>query len=285
MKKIDKMNFNYILNIKQIIIILLIITINIKCGNDKIEEPQTSISPINKVDILTIGSYKAIKIGEQIWMLENLNVKTFKNGDTITHLKRKDDSYKWEYNNKNKTPFCCFYKDNAFFGKKYGKLYNWYAVNDPRGLAPQGWHIPSREEWLQLNNFIGDNNSIILKSKKEWNINKRGQNMNGTNKSGFNAIPGGFREQSALFSNVGYSAYWWSSSSQLDTNTKFTIDNAVKATMENYVSKVLDMPKSNFSESNKFKDNAIAYSLNYSNKLKEQNYNKTFGMSIRCVKN
>lgn len=93
------------------------------------------------------------------------------------------------------------------YGMKYGKLYNWYAVNDPRGLAPEGWHIPSFMEWDQLDIHLGGKNETVLKikSKEGW-----ADNQQGTNESGFNALPGGNCYDFDKCYNLGKTAIWWS---------------------------------------------------------------------------
>ena len=83
-----------------------------------------------------------IKIGSQIWMSRNLNVEKFLNGELIREVKTNED---WFKARQQKQPAWCYYKNDKAFGDRFGKLYNWYAVNDPRGLAPKGWHIPSIE--------------------------------------------------------------------------------------------------------------------------------------------
>jgi len=121
---------------------------------------------------------KEILIGKQIWMSENLNVNFFQNGDVIREVR----SFK-EWNAEESA--CCYYNNNNLNGEKYGKLYNGFAVRDPKGLAPKGWHIPTKSEWLELINYLGNNESgVKLKSMDKWN---------GNNKSGFNALPSGFR--------------------------------------------------------------------------------------------
>lgn len=87
--------------------------------------------------------YKTVKIGDQIWMAENLNVEKFRNYETIPEAKTKSE---WEEAGENKQPAWCYYDNDPVNGAKYGKLYNWYAVIDPRGLAPSGWHIPNEAE-------------------------------------------------------------------------------------------------------------------------------------------
>jgi uncharacterized protein (TIGR02145 family) len=107
-------------------------------------------------------------IGEQIWMTSNLNIDKFQNGDLIYEAKTKEQ---WIRASKEKKPAWCYYPNNVQNGVNYGKLYNWYAVNDPRGLAPIGWHIPSRSEWVELINHLkkdGDDVCQTLKTNTGW---------------------------------------------------------------------------------------------------------------------
>jgi len=155
---------------------------------------------------------KSVKIGKQIWMAENLNVDKFRNGDSIPEAKTAEE---WERAGKSGQPAWCYYENKNTNGKKYGKLYNWFAVNDPRGLAPEGWHIPSEDEWTRLSDFLGGEAvaSKKIKSTEGWrdDINT-GKSGNGTNESGFNAMPGGYRFYSAMFNGIGFSTKWWTSS-------------------------------------------------------------------------
>lgn len=100
------------------------------------------------------GSFKSVKIGAQTWMAENLNVSTFRNGDPIPEVKTNEE---WEKAGKEGKPAWCYYDNDPVNSSKYGKLYNWFAVNDPRGLAPEGWHIPRVDEWNTLKNYLSVN--------------------------------------------------------------------------------------------------------------------------------
>ena len=93
-----------------------------------------------------------VSIGTQIWMSKNLDVSTFRNGDTIPEAKTNEE---WKAADDNKQAAWCYYDNKAANGTKYGKLYNWYAVNDERGLAPVGWHVPTDQEWTVLSTFLG----------------------------------------------------------------------------------------------------------------------------------
>jgi uncharacterized protein (TIGR02145 family) len=150
-----------------------------------------------------------IKIGEQIWMAENLNVSTFRNGDPIPEVKNKDE---WEKAGNEGRPAWCYYHNKEENGKKYGKLYNWFAVNDPSGLAPEGWHVATKDEWAKLYDYLGGKNvaETKMKSKEGWIENfydfKR---TKGTNESLFNGMPGGVRLNSGVFYDLGKNSYWW----------------------------------------------------------------------------
>jgi uncharacterized protein (TIGR02145 family) len=96
---------------------------------------------------------QTVTIGTQVWTTKNLDVSTFRNGDVIPQAST-DEA--WEAAGENKQPAWCYYDNDTANASKYGKLYNWYAVNDPRGLAPAGYHIPSDAEWTVLTDFLGD---------------------------------------------------------------------------------------------------------------------------------
>ena len=108
-----------------------------------------------------------------------------------------------------KTGAWCYYENETAKGTTYGKLYNWFAVNDARGLAPKGYHIPSDEEWTILTNYLGGENiaGTKMKSTSGW-----ANNGNGTNSSAFAGLPGGYRGYFGDFDDVGVCGYWWSSS-------------------------------------------------------------------------
>ena len=168
-----------------------------------------SISPVLSQDV---------KIGTQVWTSKNLDVSTFRNGEAIPEAKSIDE---WRKASINRTAAWCYYDNDEQNGKVYGKLYNWYAVNDPRGLAPKGYHIPSDDEWTVLTDKLG---KVLvgekLKSKTRWKkMNQmRGEpytSGNGNNRSGFNGLPGGGRvggELNGNFHSIGVGGSFWSSS-------------------------------------------------------------------------
>ena len=150
---------------------------------------------------------KTVKIGYQVWMAKNLDVDKFRNGDPIPQAKTQKE---WANAFNNKQAAWCNYEHSTANGKLYGKLYNWYAVNDPRGLAPLGWHIPSWQDYLVLTEEYDkdpEHPFSFLKSTTGWSY------LKGTNTTGFTALPGGYRyydEYSDFFQGKEEQAYWWS---------------------------------------------------------------------------
>jgi uncharacterized protein (TIGR02145 family) len=148
----------------------------------------------------------SITIGTQKWMTVNLDIETYRNGDIIPQV---TDPAIWVAL---KTGAWCYYNNDVANGAKYGKLYNWYAVNDSRGLAPQGWHIPSEVEWVTLNTFLGGDSVAGGKLKEVGTLNWRSPNTKATNETGFLALPGGWRID-GKFDWVGGMGVWWSTTS------------------------------------------------------------------------
>ena len=168
---------------------------------------------VSLIFILLIGfgciSYaQTITIGTQVWMTKNLDVATFRNGDPIPQAKTNEE---WVKAGDNQQPAWCYYDNDPANGAKYGKLYNWYAVNDSRGLAPVGYHIPSDAEWTILTDFLGGEKvaGTKMKSTDFW-ADYEGNSGNGTNESGFSGLPGGARNE-RTFTTIGEFGYWWSS--------------------------------------------------------------------------
>jgi len=199
-----------------------------------------SLLPWNK------EKYKSVKIGNSEWMVENLNLSTFQNGDEIPEAQTKDD---WVYLCKQGLPAWCYYKNDTTNGSKYGKLYNWYAVNDIRLLAPKGWHVAKDEEWTLLALKLGGDAVAggKLKTNQGWKPYK-GAEGNGTNTHGMNVQPGGFRSGISWFGYEGEGAGFW-------TSNQVDIDKAKYIMI-----------------------------LNASNELLKGPFGKMNGMSVRCVK-
>lgn len=195
-----------------------------------------------------------VRIGSQDWMTTNLNVDHFRNGDIIFQAKNFEE---WQKAAWNKTPAWCYYEFNVANGTKYGKLYNWYAASDVRGLAPMGCHVPSQNEFETLVRVYGQSPGSIdwrtpaeaaLKSKLGWEKNP------GTNTSGFNAIPSGYMHYSSYaeswsWMKSGESAYFWSTTCCID-----------------------------------YDSSASAFRLGYYICSMQTNESKNIGYSVRCIK-
>lgn len=151
-----------------------------------------------------------VTVGTQVWMGKNLNVDRFANGDPIPEARTDEE---WKRAGDNKQPAWCYYNNDPAEGRTYGKLYNWYAVTDPRGLAPKGWHIPSNLAWEVIVSYLGEFKAgLSMKSTSGWL-----KNGNGNNDSGFSGLPGGYRKSVGSFENLGEAGYWWSSSNSSTT--------------------------------------------------------------------
>ncbi len=173
------------------------------------ENSEPATKEFNKVDLdigYGVSNSSIVKIGDQEWLSKNLNVSRFVNGDEIFEAKTLEE---WMKAGDKKLPAYCHYNNDPANGRIYGKLYNWYAVNDSRGLSPKGWHIPSDSEWVTITNFLGGEITagLSIKSTNGWN-----QNGNGNNKSKFSGLPAGYRNPLGVFGKLSKKGYWWSSS-------------------------------------------------------------------------
>jgi uncharacterized protein (TIGR02145 family) len=152
------------------------------------------------------GISQSVSIDKQQWMSKNLDVAYYRNGDPIPQV---SDRYAWASLT---TGAWCYFNNDSTLGNKYGKLYNWYAVNDPRGLAPQGWHIPSDAEWTTLETNLGGATTAGGKMKEAGTLNWTSPNTGADNSSGWSGLPGGWRWNTGQFGYLKDVGYWWSSS-------------------------------------------------------------------------
>jgi uncharacterized protein (TIGR02145 family) len=161
--------------------------------------------------------YKTVKIGQQEWMAENLNTDRFRNGDIIPEAK---SDREWIDACFNEKPIWCYYNFNPKYGETYGRLYNGYAVIDPRGIAPEGFKVGSTKDWEKLHKYLGVDAGSKLKSKNGFISKSKNDNIiriKGTNSSGFTGIPGGSVSgfgSKIEFSGLGDDCQWWTSSEQ-----------------------------------------------------------------------
>jgi uncharacterized protein (TIGR02145 family) len=226
-------------------------------GQGKLTLPNKTIQEGEFVAGVYQKEIEKCTIGDQIWMAVNLDVSKFRNGDVIYEAKTNEE---WENAESNETPAWCYYQNDPKNGKKYGKLYNHFAVVDPRGLAPKGWHVPTDREWKNLFFYvekdyfdvrekiklleeqgilngteysglnaklksIEDSKNRLakkLKSKTDWEVTKY-DNYNGLNSLGFNILPAG--ERSTMFDYLGNSATFWSADHDYERVSTFWISN------------------------------------------------------------
>ncbi len=167
-----------------------------------------------------------IIVGSTVWMQKNLAVDTFLNGDSIPLAAAKSD---WIAAALKRKPAYCLYKNDSANGAKFGYLYNWYAVNDPRGLAPKGWKIASIENW---NDLVALNGGKSMAGPALRDTVERWFMDNGsTNISGFSAKPAGGRNDLGVFFSGDRYAHWWTATEHDSLNAKSIILNGVSTTI------------------------------------------------------
>jgi uncharacterized protein (TIGR02145 family) len=165
------------------------------------------------------NGYKAVSIGTQVWMRENLKTTKLNDGTAIPLVK---DDNAWRALN---TPAYCLYKNEATAKNIFGALYNWYTVNTKK-ICPRGWHVPSDEEWKILITYLGGEKVAGGKLKEKGTTHWESPNTGTTNESGFTALPGGYRNHDGSFeynsgSNIVFfrsNGCWWSSTERYDFN-------------------------------------------------------------------
>jgi uncharacterized protein (TIGR02145 family) len=190
-------------------ILLLTITIQFlfSCSNNSSDSNNSNPNP----------SSTKVTIGSQIWMARNLDVDHYQNGDPIPQVTSQSQFLGLT------TGAWCYYNNDPANGTKYGKLYNWYAVNDSRGLTPIGYHIPNDTEWTTLFTYLGGLSLAGGAMKEAGSTNWLYPNTGATNSSGFTALPAGTLDGSGAyyFTGINRVATWWSvnESSQQDVNS------------------------------------------------------------------
>jgi len=186
--------------------------------------------------------YNSIIINGQEWMTENLRTTAYANGDTIANI---PNATQW---NNLTSGAWIHYKNDSQYENPYGKLYNWFAVTDPRNVCPTGWHAPSDSEWTVLSDYLGGEFLAGGKMKSTGLQYWLSPNINATNESGFSGLPGGYCVSSAACYTMVTTGYWWSS-------TEYSTNNGW------------------------FRD--LIYNLS---RLRRDGGSKKFGLSVRCLK-
>lgn len=242
------------------------------CEKEDVVDKKPGIS--STVEDIEGNIYEIVKIGDQVWMAENLRVTSYNDGTSIpTGL----SPYEWSTTTEGAYDvFPHDYEDWPTEGidseeemlDAYGALYNWFAVDNSRGLCPEGWYVPDDQDWQELVNYIfGDGkdgnalkscrqvnsplgNEYDTKEHPRWS---KPQNIEqyGTDDYGFSALPGGYRYYYGTYSLIGYSGFWWSSS-------EFETEESVNG--------------------------LLRYMHHYSNRVMWIDGGKRYGFSVRCIK-
>lgn len=151
-------------------------------------------------------TYTSIVLGNgQEWMAENLRTTTYANGDSIPNV---TDGTEWQSLT---TGAWAHYNNDSQYENPYGKLYNWYTVDDPRNVCPTGWHVPTDAEYTLLTDYLGGEHVAGGKMKSTGTQYWSSPNTDATNESGFSGLPGGNRDSNGAFYLVGDYGLWWSS--------------------------------------------------------------------------
>jgi len=223
-------------NTKLAIIYLLSLMATVSCKKE--DDELRSVTDIDG------NVYHTVKIGSQVWMVENLRSFHFRNGDpipttspaTLDYSGETDPVYQWAYNG------------DEVLAEEYGRLYTWYAVTDSRGICPKGWHVPADSEWETLLNTLGGIDEAAAKLIEAGTDHWPADNTDATNESGFTALPGGNRPPMLVFFNIDLNGSYWTSSPLNDNIAYYYFFAANSA----HVSRA--------------------------------SYHKNFGYSVRCIK-
>lgn len=172
---------------------------------------QTQVNTSNRTVTDIDGKvYKTRLLGTQLWMESNLRVSRYNDGTPIPQIKL-DNPTGWSTNN---TGAWSYYNDDVNNNALFGKLYNFYVVSNVKNVCPTGWQVPSDEAWTQLNNFLGTDAGLRMKSTSGWR-----DSGNGTNESGFNAVPAGRKGSSGIaYTEIALAARFWSSTENNQNN-------------------------------------------------------------------
>lgn len=240
------------LSILAIVFVSLCLTALFSCSSGK----STASAPSQPLTVTDIDGnvYQTVKIGDQWWMTENLQVTHYRSGDPIPQV---TESVPWSGLT---SGGYCYYGNDVANEEAYGHLYNWFAVNDDRGLAPVGWHVPTDDEWQQLEIYLGMGQDTAAYAAVWRGTDEGGKlkdtgtahwdqpNTGATNATGFSALAGGYRVTDGSFTKLRRDATFWTSSE-------------------------------NNSDSAWFRD--LSYSLS---QIYRDDYNKRHGFSVRCVR-
>jgi uncharacterized protein (TIGR02145 family) len=175
----------------------ILLVISVGCSKD--DDDSDTVTDIDG------NVYHTVTIGTQIWMVENLKVTKYRNGDQIQFV---TDNSAWTNLT---TGGYSIYNNNTDTGATYGNLYNWRAVTDSRNICPTGWHVPDESEFQDLIEFLGGEAVAGGKMKELGLAHWSSPNTGATDSSGFSALPGGVRGSNGSFTFIGLSCNFWSS--------------------------------------------------------------------------
>jgi uncharacterized protein (TIGR02145 family) len=188
--------------------------------------------------------YHTVTIGTQTWMVENLKTTRYRNGEYIGTT----NPATLDISGESAPKYQWAYDGNDGYVADYGRLYTWYAAIDSRGVCPAGWHVPSDAEWTTLTNYLGGENVAGGKLKEAGFNHWFDPNSGATNESGFTSLPGGYRDYNGTFYYIGNIGYWWSSTDYDSYNAWYRFMSCGYSSVFSY------------------------------------NYDKSFGFSVRCLR-
>jgi uncharacterized protein (TIGR02145 family) len=167
---------------------------------------QKSFSTTGRLSDIEGNDYGTVKIGNQLWMKENLKTTKYNDGTPIPLVA---GNAVWENLS---TPAYCWYNNEISNRNTYGALYNWYVVNTEK-VCPTGWHVPSNEDWRILTEYIGgetEGDKLKEIANSLWT-----NSIHSNNETDFTAVPGGMRDNVGGFDNLGGVGVWWSNDEDL----------------------------------------------------------------------
>ncbi len=189
--------------------LLLILCLSFSCDKND-EKPSVPVKDIEG------NSYKTVKIGNQLWMAENLKTTRLNDGTEITLT---EDTFAWS--NLTLPGYCWYNNDPATYMDPYGALYNGFTVATGK-LCPAGWHVPEKVEWLQLRDFLGDSLTAGGKIKEAGTVHWQSPNKGADNSSGFTGLGAGFRYFEGTFSSILSFTSLWSASMESTDDEWYT---------------------------------------------------------------
>ncbi len=243
--------------------LIAVLALFVACTEDS-TMPTTATTTVTDID----GNvYDTVTIGTQVWMVENLKTTHYRNGDEIAVV---TDNTAWKGL---LTGARCDYYNDATNGTKYGHLYNFFAVDDSRKIAPVGWHVPTSDEWETLIHYVYAHLGTSLSETKalaattDWAVYSEpwsvGCNLTLNNSTGFSALPGGLRGGSdGKFRGVTSLGYWWSSTKDTVNTAPYSAATARYIFMEPIYPDIFNLP-----------DLDDSYG-----------YGRQQGFSVRCIK-